>query len=181
MKKLAAILFLSLFATLGFGQTIETEVIKQINALRLQMGGPTAGLSPFVRNSALDSAAMYHAKWVVASGIGSHTETKTVAGIKALAEPWDRAAKYGVTAYAENLIQYSFCVKAGDKVDVKATANGVFQSWKKSKGHYDNMLFKMAKVVEPRIGIAIVKHSEEEFCIVMVVGANVDSDGQLIK
>lgn len=180
MKKLAALVLIFMSVT-SFAQTVETEVIKQINQLRLQMGGPDKGLSPFVRNSALDSAAMYHAKWVVASGIRGHVETKSVNGIKALPEFTDRAAKYGVTAYAENLIQYCFYDKAGGKVDAKATATGVFTAWKKSPGHYANMLFSMTKSVEARIGIAIVAYDEDEFCIVMVVGANVDSNGQIIK
>ena len=180
MKKLAT-LVLILVSVTAFGQTVETEVIKQINQLRLQMGGPEKGLSPFVRNAALDSAAMYHAKWVVASGISSHVETQSAKGIKALPEFTDRAAKYGVTAYAENFIQYCLYVRTGDKVDTKATATRAFAAWKKSPGHYANMLYTMPKIVEARIGIAIVPYNETEFCIVMVVGANVDENGQFIK
>lgn len=180
MKKLAALVLIFISVT-SFGQTVETEVIKQINALRLEMGGVDKGLKPFVRNSALDSAAMYHAKWVVATGINSHVETKSAPGIKALPEVWDRAARYGVTAYAENFIQYCMYAKTGDNVNVKETATRVFQAWKKSQGHYEAMLYSMPKVVEARIGIAIVAYDEDEFCIVMVVGANVDQNGNLIK
>lgn len=180
MKKLAALVLIFMSVT-SFAQTVETEVIKQINQLRLQMGGPAKGLSPFVRNAALDSAAMYHAKWVVASGIRSHVETQSANGIKALPEFTDRAAKYGVTAYAENFIQYCLYVKTGDKVDAKATATRAFEAWKKSPGHYANMLYTMPKIVEARIGIAIVPYTETEFCIVMVVGANLDKNGQIIK
>lgn len=179
MKLALLIIFFSL--NFSFSQSIETELLLKINALRKTMGGINAGLSPFVRNTALDSAALYHAKWVVVSGIGSHVETNTVAGIKALTEPWDRAAKYGVTAYAENLIQYNFYHKDGNTIDEKATATGVFECWKKSKGHYENMVFKMTKIVEPRIGIALVNYNNDEFCIVMLIGANVDSNGQLTK
>lgn len=181
MKKFAAILSLCLFAALGFSQTIETETIRQINALRLQMGGSDSGLSPFVRNSALDSAAAYHAKWVVASGIGSHTETKTAAGIKPLAEPWDRSAKYGATSLCENLIQYSIYVRNGSTVDAKATAARVVAAWKKSQGHYDNMMYRFPKQLEARIGIAVVPQEDGSFCIVMIVGANIDQYGNLIK
>lgn len=180
MKKLAALVLIFMSVT-SFAQTVETEVIKQINQLRLQMGGPAKGLSPFVRNAALDSAAMYHSKWVVASGIRSHVETQSVNGIKALPEFTDRAAKYGVTAYAENFIQYCLYVRTGNKVDAKATATRAFEAWKKSPGHYANMLYTMPKIVEARIGIAIVPYNETEFCIVMVVGANLDKNGQIIK
>ena len=181
MKKIVTTLIMILTVQAVFAQTIETELIKQINQLRLQMGGPDSGLSPFVRNSALDSAAMYHAKWVVASGIGGHVETKPAGGIAPLAQPWDRAAKYGVTAYCENLIQYNEYVMTGNRVDVKKTALSVFLCWKNSKGHYDNMLYTMSKKCEARIGIAIVKRTDGSFCIVMIVGANVDKYGNLIK
>jgi uncharacterized protein YkwD len=180
MKKLAALVLIFISVT-SFAQTIETEVIKQINGLRLQMGGPEKGLSPFVRNAALDSAAMYHAKWMVATGVNSHIETQSAPGIKALAEPWDRAAKYGVTAYAENCIQYCMYTKNGGAINPKSTATAVFQAWKKSQAHYEVMLYSMPKIVEARIGIAIVEYNKDEFCIVMVVGANVDHNGNLIK
>lgn len=180
MKKLAALVLIFISVTVS-AQTIETEVIKQINQLRLELGGANKGLSPFVRNSALDSAAMYHAKWVALTGINSHTETQAAPGIKPLAEPWDRAAKYGVTAYAENFIQYCIYVKAGDKVDAKSTAARVFKAWKNSPAHYEAMLYAMPKIVEARIGVAIVPYNENEFCIVMVVGANVDANGQIIR
>ena len=180
MKKLAALVLIFMSVT-SFSQTVETEVIKQINQLRLQMGGPAKGLKPFVRNAALDSAAAYHARWIVASGIGSHTETKSVNGIKALPEFTDRAAKYGVTAYAENLIKYCQYITKGSSVDVKATSNLAFIAWKNSPGHYANMLFSAPQSVEIRIGIAVVPYDEYTYCIVMVVGANVDSNGQVIK
>lgn len=182
MKKLAALVLL--FFTVSFtvsAQTVETEVIKLINELRLQMGGPAKGLKPFVRNAALDSAAAYHARWIVASGIGSHTETKSVNGIKALPEVSDRAAKYGATAHAENLIKYCQYVTKGDSVDAKATAKLAFIAWKNSPGHYENMLFSAIPVVELRIGMAVVPYDEYTYCIVMVVGSNLDSNGQLIK
>jgi uncharacterized protein YkwD len=181
MKKLA-IIFVFLISTMAsFSQSLEAVVILKINELRAKNGGPDKGLSAFVRNAALDSAAMYHAKWVVASGISSHIETKSVSSIKAIPEFWDRAAKYGATAYCENLIQYINYVKVGIPVEVNKTAINVVTCWKNSPGHLDNMLFTMPKMVEARIGIAIVQYDETEFCVVMVVGANVDRNGNLIK
>lgn len=180
MKKLAALVVFFISVTVS-AQTIETEVIKQINQLRLQMGGPEKGLSPFVRNSALDSAAAYHAKWMVATGLNSHVETKSAPGIKALPEPWDRAAKYGATAYAENCIQYCLYVRKNGVLDVKASATRAFTAWKNSPGHYSTMLFTAPRAVELRIGVAIVPYDDYNYCIVMVVGANVDSNGQVIK
>lgn len=163
-------------------QTIESEVVNQINKIRLTFGGPTKGLSPFVRNAALDSAAMYHAKWIVASGIRSHIEDRVAGGIKPLTEFWDRAAKYGVTAYAENLIQYCRYVKKDDSIDISKSASGAVIAWKNSPGHFENILFKMNPKVEPRIGVAIIPYPDyEDFCIVMVVGANVDANGKLIE
>ncbi len=162
-------------------QTIETEVIKKINELRLELGGPDKGLSMFVRNAALDSAAMYHAKWLVASGLSGHIETKSVSGINALPDIIDRAAKYHATAFAENLIVNCIYYKVNDKLNISETANIAYTSWKNSPGHYANMVLQMPKTVEARIGIAIVPQDNESFCIVMVVGANIDASGQLIK
>lgn len=181
MKKLVIAFVFLISTAVGFSQSLESSVISKINELRAKSGGPDKGLSAFVRNAALDSAALYHAKWVVASGIRGHVETKSVAGIKALPEFWDRAAKYGATAYCENLIQYINYVKVGTKVDVNKTAIDVVTCWKNSPGHLDNMLYTMPKIVEARIGIAIVPYGENEFCIVMVVGANIDHNGNLVK
>lgn len=165
-----------------YAQTIENEVVSKINEIRLQFGGPAKGLSPFVRNSALDSAAMYHAKWIVASRIRSHFEDRVAGGIKPLPNFWDRASKYNVSAYAENLIQYCRFVKQSDSIDISKTANLIVVAWKNSPGHLENILFTMTPKVEPRIGIAIAPYPDyEDFCIVMVVGANVDSDGNIIQ
>jgi uncharacterized protein YkwD len=183
MKKIFILLVsLSSIFTTSFAQSIENAIIKQINQLRLQKGGPDSGLSPFVRNSALDSAAMYHARWVVASGLRSHTETREAGSIKPLPGFWDRSAKYGATSIAENLIQYCQYVKSGETVDTFKTATVAFTSWKNSPGHLANMLITMPKQVQARIGLAIVPYSDGNyFCIVMVVGANIDTNGQLIK
>ena len=182
MKKILSTIILLASVSLCQGQTIETEVIKQINKIRLENGGPDKGLSSFVRNARLDSAARYHAKWIVASGTGGHTETKSAGGIKPLPEFWDRAAKYGAVAYAENLIQYCFYVKSGNSIDATKTATAAVIAWKKSPGHLANMLYTMPRQVEPRIGVAVVPYpNSDEFCIVMVVGANVDANGQIIK
>ena len=164
-----------------FAQTVEEEVIKSTNALRLELGGPNRGLSAFVRNSSLDSAAMYHAKWVVASGISGHIETKSVPGIKALTDVGDRASKYGATAFAENLISECIYVKVNGTVNIKETADLAFSSWKNSPGHYANMTLSMPKEIQPRIGIAIAQYSEDIFCIVMVIGANIDSQGHITE
>lgn len=180
MKLKLAIIVISI-SVKCFGQTIESELIKNINQLRLQMGGPSKGLSPFVRNSLLDSAAMYHAKWLVLSGMNSHIETNSINGIKALANFTDRAAKYGSSAYAENIITVCPYVKVGNKVDVTQTAKNAFTLWKNSQGHLNNMLFTMTSLVEARIGIAIVPYNNNSYCIVMVVGANVDADGNIIN
>ena len=182
MKKLIILMAVALISSVTLSQTIESSLIKKINELRLQHGGPANGLSPFIRTSSLDSAAMYHAHWVVASGIGSHIESKSAKGIIPLAEFWDRSAKYGATAYCENLIQSCLYVKSDTILNINQTATRAFETWKKSPGHLANILFSMPKNVEPRVGIAIVPQPDgDSFCIVMVVGSNVDRTGHLIK
>lgn len=161
-------------------QTLEREIINQINKIRLAHGGAAKGLSPFVRNAALDSAALYHAKWVVASGIRSHVEDRIAGGIEPLPEFWNRAAKYGVTAYAENLIQYCNYEKNGDSIKVPQTAARVVSSWKNSPGHLTNMLFSAPSEIELGIGMAVVPYQDlYDFCVVMVVGAHADEIGTI--
>ena len=182
MKTIIAILTFLTVTVSASSQTVEDLVVKKTNALRAQIGGTTKGLAPFVRNSSLDSAAMYHARWVVASGIGSHTETKPVKGIVPLATCADRAAKYGVTAFAENLIAWSaYSVNDDGKVLNSVTAEKLMTLWKNSPGHLANLLSEYSSKLEPRIGIAICQYDQNYFCIVMIIGSNVDANGQLIK
>lgn len=173
MKNLVLLFAFLISTTVGFSQSLESSVISKINELRAKSGGPNKGLSPFVRNAALDSAALYHANWVVASGCAKcHVETKSLPGITAIPEFWDRAAKYGVTADAENLIRYVGYTKVDNSIDIKSSANTAFLMWKKSVGHLTNMLTLYPKELEARIGIASVPNGEEGFCIVMLVGSN---------
>lgn len=177
---LKIMLALSVLLTINglHAQTLERELVNQINKIRLTHGGSAKGLSPFVQNPALDSAALYHAKWVVASGIRSHVEDRVSGGIEPLPEFWNRAEKYGVTAYAENLLQYCSFELNGDSIKFPQTASKVVTSWKNSPGHLSNMLFSAPPEIELGIGIAIVPHQDlYGFCVVMVVGASVDEKG----
>jgi uncharacterized protein YkwD len=173
MKKKLVLFFILSITRVNFSQTIEMEVIRKINQLRVQNGGLSKNLGPLVRNSGLDSAAMYHARWIVASNCTQcHVETKSLPGIKALPEFWDRAAKYGVMADAENLIRYVSYEKVNGSIDPKQSANTAFLMWKASSGHLENMLLTFDKSQNSEIGIAVVPNGQEGFCIVMLIGSN---------
>ena len=156
----------------AYSQTLELEVIRQINQIRIQLGGPTKGLSQFSRSTGLDLAAAHHAKWLVKSKINSHIETLSVDGLNTLSTFTDRAYSYNSIAFAENFILYSRYIKRNGSVDIKSTAEAVVNSWVHSPNHYAALTFTMPKTIEAQIGVFIVPHNEYEFCIVMLVGAN---------
>lgn len=148
------------------------------------MGGVDSGWINFVRSPALDSAAMYHAKWLsrFPSGIENpHLETKSFSDQKALLQCTDRAIKFGATAYAENLIQFCPYSKKDGKIDILASAKLAFEGWEESPGHLANMLLRISQDLEGRIGLAVVPRDSNYFIIVMIVGENLDYQGNVIK
>ncbi|KXK26463.1 MAG: Cysteine-rich secretory protein family protein [candidate division WS6 bacterium OLB20] len=98
-----------------------------INNHRQQNGKGTLML-----HGAMSQAAQDHSDWMSANATLSHTG-------EGGSSPWDRCADAGTTCDAENVAQNS-----------NPTAQNIFNQWKNSSGHNENMLGS-----HTRIGIGI--------------------------
>jgi len=116
-----------LIANADIGVQIEPEEargLRRLNQIRI-----LAGLSPLRIDVKLCEAARDHSKDMVEKKFFAHDSP-----VRGKKTPWDRAKRFGTTAYAEN-------IAAGS-----STGEGSIQQWWYSPGHHKNMMGNHSRV-----------------------------------
>jgi uncharacterized protein YkwD len=135
------ILFISiLINTLSYSQLsdankihLQKEIHKRVNELRISLK-----LSPLKLSDTLSNAAKIQSDFMAETKNLSHTHTT-----KKLKTPSDRISiSKGIDfeIVGENILQIPLPKGKLSSADISKLANEMFEMWKKSKGHYQNMI-----------------------------------------
>ena len=107
-------------------------LIKKINTLR-----KTKNIGPLEKHIQLDSAAKFHASYMCEKNKLTHHQLESE-----FVTPKHRIEKYSndFTGFGENVLKSKSIKPPFTKRKLTLLANLMFNSWKKSEGHYKNMI-----------------------------------------
>lgn len=161
MKKLLGLIFAFIHFNVWPQSRIEKMLIRKINQFRLENCLDTAEYSP-----RLSKASYHHAKWMSVTGVLSHEESKAIPGWERLETLKDRLVAYNCFENDFRGSNENAMFSVGMSTE-KAVVEQIFNGWKNSPPHRENMLAatnpSRKKFLKSLIGISIVKVLKSDF------------------